>query len=297
MTFRHFIIAMLVPLTWGFGFALAKQGLDHFPPLLMMSLRFSLAALVMVWFVPVPKGYFGQIFFISFVAATMQYGLTFSGLALMDATPAILLVQSEVIFGVVIAAVLLKEKPTFRQILGIAVSLLGILTIVGAPSLDGQMVGVLLVMSGCLFWAFGQVLVRRLSSALSGFQITAWLGVMAGPQMLFASVLIDGDPLPSIMVAPLSAWLTVLYLGLAMTAVGYSAWYYVLARYPVPVVMPLLLLLPVATIIGAVTFLGETPDPRVLVGGSIVIAGVASVIIDPKALRKLLLRRVKTQPE
>lgn len=297
MTFRHFIIAMLVPLTWGFGFALAKSGLDHFPPLLMMSLRFLLAALVMVWFVPVPKGYYGQIFVISFVAATMQYGLTFSGLARMDATPAILLVQSEVIFGVIIAAVLLKEKPTYRQIFGIGISLFGILTIVGAPSLDGQMVGVSLVMSGCLFWAFGQVLVRRLDGALSGFQLTAWLGVMAGPQMMLASIVIDGNPLPLMMVAPLSAWLTVLYLGLAMTAVGYSAWYYVLARYPVPMVMPLLLLLPVATILGAVTFLGETPDPLVLLGGGIVIAGVASVIIDPKAIRNLLLRRVKSRIE
>ena len=291
MTLRHFLIAMLVPLTWGFGFALAKAGLDHFPPLLMMSLRFLIAALVMVWFVPMPKGYYRQIFFISFVAATMQYGLTFSGLARMDATPAILLVQSEVIFGVVIAAILLKERPTLRQVIGIAISFLGILKIVGAPSLAGHMVGVMLVLSGCLFWAFGQVLVRRLDGALSGFQITAWLGVMAAPQMMLATILLDGNPVPLMMAAPLSVWLTVLYLGLAMTAIGYSAWYYVLARYPVPLVMPLLLLLPVATILGAVTFLNEVPDPTVLFGGAIVIAGVASVIIDPGMIRKVFRRR------
>ena len=54
--------------------------------------------------------------------------------------------------------------------------------------------------------------------------------------------------------------------------------------------MPLLLLLPVATILGAVTFLGERPDEIVLLGGFIVIAGVATVIIDPSGLRALWYR-------
>ena len=69
-----------------------------------------------------------------------------------------------------------------------------------------------------------------------------------------------------------------------MTVIGYSAWYYVLARYPVPVVMPLLLLLPVAAILAAVGWLGEVPDRMVMVGGAVVIAGVAMVIIEPAQL-------------
>jgi len=283
MTFRHILIALLVPLTWGFGFALAKAGLNHFSPLLLMGMRFTLAAAVLVFFVPIPRGYLWQICWIAFIASTLQYGLTFSGLARMDATPAVLLVQSEVIFGVVIAALLLAERPTIRQIMGIGIALLGILTIVGAPSLSGQTVGVALILSGCLTWAFGQVLIRRLKGALTGFQLTAWMGVMAGPQMLVAALLFESDLATQISTASMADWGTVIYLGLVMTVIGYSAWYFVLARYPVPMVMPLLLLLPVATILGAVTFLGERPDLVVLLGGAIVITGVATVIIDPRA--------------
>ena len=284
MQLKHLLIAMLVPLTWGFGFTFAKSGLGHFPPLLLMGMRFVLAALVLVWFVPVPRGYLWTICYISFIAATLQYGLTFSGLAIMHATPAVLLVQSEVVFGVVIAALILGEKPNMRQTLGIVIALGGILVIVGAPALKGQMLGAALVLLGGVFWALGQVLIRRLNGALGGFQLTAWLGMIAGPQMLLGSFLIDGNPLPAVAEAPLSAWLTVLYLGLVMTVIGYSAWYYVLARYPVPVVMPLLLLLPVAAILSAVVLLGEEPDITVLTGGFVVIGGVSMVIIEPSQL-------------
>ena len=284
MQLNHLLIAMLVPLTWGFGFTLAKSGLGHFPPLLLMGMRFVLAALVLVWFVPVPRGYLWTICYISFIAATLQYGLTFSGLAIMQATPAVLLVQSEVVFGVVIAALILGEKPNMRQSLGIMIALGGVLVIMGAPALKGQMLGASLVLLGGVFWALGQVLIRRLNGALGGFQLTAWLGMIAGPQMLLGSFLIDGNPLPAVAEAPLSAWLTVLYLGLVMTVIGYSAWYYVLARYPVPVVMPLLLLLPVAAILSAVVLLGEEPDITVLTGGFVVIGGVSMVIIEPSQL-------------
>jgi O-acetylserine/cysteine efflux transporter len=286
MTIRHILIALLVPLTWGFGFALAKAGLDHFSPLLLMGMRFLIAAAVLVWFVPIPRGYLKQICSISFIAATLQYGLTFSGLARMDATPAVLLVQAEVIFGVIIAALLLGEKPSLKQIVGITISCLGILTIVGAPSLDGQIFGVMLILGGTLAFALGQVLIRRLKGALTGFQLTAWMGVMAGPQMILAAMLFEGDLALQISTAPLAAWGTVLYLGLIMTVIGYSAWYFVLARYPVPMVMPVLLLLPVATILGAVSFLGERPDMIVLLGGAIVISGVGAVIIDPSVYAK-----------
>jgi len=292
MTPRHLLIALLVPMTWGFGFALAKAGLVYFPPLLLMGMRFAIAAMLLVWFVPLPHGHWRALTIIALISATFQYGLSFTGLSMIDATPAILLVQSEVVFGTVIAAVILKERPTRRQFAGTAIALAGIVTIVGAPSLEGQMTGVVLILCGCLFWAFGQVMVRQLGDVMSGFQMTAWIGMIAAPQMLVASVLIEGNPFPALMAAPAFAWGTVLYLGVMMTAVGYSAWYFLLSKYPVPMVMPLLLLLPVSTILGAVSFLGERPDPHVLLGGAIVIGGVAAVIVEPAHLRRFFGKAV-----
>ena len=76
-----------------------------------------------------------------------------------------------------------------------------------------------------------------------------------------------------------------------MTVVGYSAWYFILARYPVPMAMPVLLLLPVSTVLGAISCRGERPGTPVMLGGLIVIGGVAAVIVQPGQLRRLISRR------
>ena len=128
---------------------------------------------------------------------------------------------------------------------------------------------------------------RRCRTAVTGFQLTAWIGVIAPPQMLLASVIIEGNPVPALVTASIGDWATVAYLGVVMTVIGYDAWYFLLARYPVPTVLPLLLLLPVSTILGAIGFLGERPDAHVMIGGLIVIGGVGAVIVEPSEIRKL----------
>ena len=73
-------MALTVPLVWGMGLVIAKGAIDHFPPILLMALRFSLTAFVLVWFVPIPKKHLINLFGIAIIAAAIQYSLTFSGL-------------------------------------------------------------------------------------------------------------------------------------------------------------------------------------------------------------------------
>ena len=48
MNAREFLLALSVPFSWALGFVVAKAGLEEFPPLLLMSIRFAIAALVLV---------------------------------------------------------------------------------------------------------------------------------------------------------------------------------------------------------------------------------------------------------
>jgi O-acetylserine/cysteine efflux transporter len=65
-----------------------------------------------------------------------------------------------------------------------------------------------------------------------------------------------------------------------MTALGYGLWYSLVGRHPVSRVAPFLLLLPVFSVIGGVTVLGESLTLQTALGGAIVIAGVGFILLE-----------------
>ncbi len=278
------LLATSVPLVWGIGFTLAKAGMNEFPPLFLMGLRFSLASLVLVWFVTYPHGQLKQIFWISFVGSTLQYGLTFTGLSMIDASLAIIIIHLEVPFAVLLAALFLKDKPGKQRIIGMMISFTGIVLIAGQPSLQGQMLAILLTTSGALMWAVGQIMVKRLENPPSGFALTAWIGVFSGPQMILGSFIFEESQLQSLAQASWIGWGVLLYLAIIMTALGYGIWYRVLSRNPVSKVMPVMLLLPVFTIISSMLLLEEHPATITFLGGTVVLGGVSMIVLtkDPK---------------
>ncbi len=86
-------MGIAVPLIWGLGVVFAKAAIAHFPPVLLMSLRFAVTALLLVWFVRPPWGLMGRLFIIALVSAAIQYSLTFNGLRGVDASTAVLVIH------------------------------------------------------------------------------------------------------------------------------------------------------------------------------------------------------------
>lgn len=269
-------MAISVPVIWGMGFTLAKVAFVHadFPPILLMAFRFTLTALVLVWFVKQPIGQMMAIFWIAVISATIQYSLTFTGLSGIDASTAIIVVQLEFPFMALLAVIFLKDTLSPRRIFGIAVAFVGIIMIAGQPDLRGETRYIALVIGGALAWAIGQVMVKRLKSPVSGFTLIAWVAVFAAPQLFIASWLFEDNQLEIIRTTGWIGWSVVIYLGLIMTALGYAIWYHVLTKFPISQVGPFLLLLPVSSIAGSMLMLGERLSPIEMAGAVVVITGV-----------------------
>lgn len=268
--------AVLVALIWGMGFVVAKGGMAHFPPILLMALRFSITALALVWFVGPVGANLRYLLLISVIGAALQYALTFSGVNGLGAGLAALVVQLEVPFLVILGALLLGEKPTARSWLGILIAFAGVGIIASQERFSGSLPALLLVMGGALTWAFGQVLVRRISG-MSGLSVTAWTAILAAPQLFVLSAVFETGQIAALRSAGPGAWAAAIYLGLVMTALGYFLWNSLLLRRQVGQVAPFLLLLPVFSVIGGAVFLGEGITLSRLAGGAVVLCGVALI--------------------
>ncbi len=275
---RDILLALSVPLIWGLGFTFAKAALGQFPPLLLMALRFSLTAVVLVWFVRPPVAMMARIALIALVSATLQYGLTFTGLIDLDASSAIIVVQLEVPFALLLSAVFLKERIGWRRAAGMAMAFAGVVLIAGEPRLRGDLAPVLLVTGGAFAWAVGQVMIKTVRG-VGGFALIAWVAVFAAPQRFVASLLFEHGQAEALANADALGWGVVIYLGLVMTAVGYGVWYRLLGLYRVNQVMPYLMLMPVTTMISGVLLLDETITAITALGAAIVIAGVGFITL------------------
>jgi len=270
-------MALCVPLIWGMGFVFAKAAIFHFPPILLMALRFALTAAMLVWFVRMPMGNMWRLFAVAIVAAAIQYSLTFTGLVGLDAGIAALIVQLEVPFLVLLGALILGEQPGLRKWLGIAVAFVGMGLMAHQGEFGANLISVAFVIGGAFFWALGQVMIRSLKD-IEGLQVTAWVAVFAAPQLLVMSLVFEEGQIEAIQTAGAVVWGAVVYLGVVMTALGYFLWNTLIRAHDVGRVAPFLLLLPVFAVLGGMLFLGEEPGLEKLAGGAVILLGVAVIV-------------------
>ena len=279
MNIKDTLIASLVPIFLGFGFVIAKPAFESFPPILLMGIRFTFAASILIWWFPIPREYLKKIFFASLIANSLQYSITYTGLNYIDASAAVLLVQREVPFGVIFAYFMLKEKPTIRALIGILIAFVGVYILTGSPNLNGKFFGVGLTILGSAIWALGQVIVKPLSKAINPLALVAWLALFSGPLLICLSAILDGNTITYLTEASFDHWIIAFYIGFIMQPITYGCFYYVLKNNPLYKVLPIVTMgIPPTGLLAAIFLLGEKPTPELFIGGVIIIIWVIMII-------------------
>ena len=284
MKLRDVFLAIAVAVMFGAGVVFSKAAITHFPPILLTAIRFTLVGLLLVWFVPIPRHRLGRIFLAALTSATISYSLVFSGLKQIDVSLMIIVVQLEVPFAALFAWLVLKDPLGWRGTAGMIIAFIGIGIIAGAPEQRSALFPVMLVMAGSVVWALGQIIIKSVGP-IGGFTMIAWIAVFTGPQLLVTSWIFEDNHWEAIRTAPMIVWISVGYLGIVMTTLGYAAWYSLLGRYDVNQVIPFMLLVPIVTILGGVVFLGESLSVVRVAGGVLVISGVAAMTIKRSITR------------
>jgi len=283
---RDSLRATLVATVWGANFVVIDEGLKGFPPFLLLSARFLLVAFPLILFVPRP-GPWKPILLVGLLMSLGQFSLLYLGLQLgMPAGLASILLQAQVMFGIVISSVVLGEHASRRQAAGVLVGLVGLGVVALSYSSRAPIAPLALTIGAALSWATGNVISRR-SKIGSGPGLVVWSAIVVPVPALVMAFIVNGPHAIGHALAHTDL-LTVgstLYTVVLSSLFGYTVWNSLLSRYPVGAVTPFALLVPVAGTISAWIVLGQVPTAAEAAGGVVLLAGVAIASLRRPAAR------------
>ncbi|SMH62663.1 DMT family transporter [Azospirillum agricola] len=278
MSVQDIGLALVVVLLWGVNFVAAKLALAEFSPLLLMGLRFTLVAALLLPFVRVPWGRLRGILLLSMVLGSVHFPLMFMGIKGLDAATASVAAQLQVPFSSLMAAIFFKDRLGWRRTLGMVIAFAGVALLAGEPARIENPVPLLLVVTASLAFALGSVQIKRLES-VEGFTLNAWMALFAAPQLLTLSLLVEQDQIAAIRNATLVGWGALAFIAVMATIVAYGLWYRLLRLYDVNQTVPYLLLLPAVGVASGVLLLGEPLSWRLVVGGLVTVAGLSLIVL------------------
>lgn len=273
---RDVLLASMVVLIWGVNFVAANIGMEVFPPLLLAALRFALVAIPAVFLVKPPGNGWRTVVGVGLLMGFAQFGLLYTAMMLgMPAGLASLVLQVQTVFTVLIASVVLGEKPSRLQVVGISIGVLG-MTIVGwqflavAPALP-----FLLTVLAAAAWATGNVLTRR-RPPRSGFSLVVWSALVAPVPLLATSFLLEGSDriVHAVTHVTIRGVLGLAFVAYGASMVGYGIWNLLLSRHAAATVAPWSMFVPVIGAIAAWAYNGEVPTPLGVLGGLVTVVGV-----------------------
>ena len=275
MSLIQIVCAVMVPLLWGYQFVVIKVGIVEFPPLFFLGLRFLAMALLLVPFVKKPaRQELSPVAAISVFLGGLNFGLFYVGLGLGSGSISAVAYQLATPFTILLAWPLLAERPSLVTSSGVLLAFLGVVVLAAGPGLSANAIPILLVVGAALAFAVANVLTKR-HGPFDPLMLTGWSSLFTVPQVMLMSFVLEDGQLTSLVTADEHGWLALAYTVFIGGIVGFSLWFWLIARCTMGRVAPFGLLLPVFALISSVLFLDEHITPTLIVGALLAISGVA----------------------
>lgn len=287
MNRKDSLLAAGVATIWGFNFVVIAWGMHDVPPLLFAAIRFAAVVFPAVLLVPRPSVPWRVVALVGVFMSLGQFGFLYVAMdAGMPPGLAALVLQAQVIFTVLIAAGVLRERPTRAQVGGVVIGSLGLVVVALGRGGQVGLGALLLCLLGALSWGIGNV-ISRSSGIVGGLSLTVWSAVVVPVPLLALSLVVDG---PSAVTTALSSFswqagVSTLYTAGLASLVGYGIFNSLLSRNSPSAVVPWVLLAPVVAMASAWPLLGQRPNAAEAIGGLVLIIGVLVAMRPSRSLR------------
>jgi drug/metabolite transporter (DMT)-like permease len=282
---KVWIALWTVYIIWGSTYLGIELAGETMPPFFAAAVRFLAAGALMLGIVAWQRGRAALR-----LTRAEAMSAAFVGVLLPGANSLLFLTEKQVPIGLaslIIASIPLwvlllrlavRERPDLISTLGLLVGFAGIAVLAKPGGGSGSLGYLLLTVLAAFLWAFGSFLSPRLPVPRDAFAATAY-EMLAGGVVLVTAALIAYSP-AELNPAHYSARsiFGLVYLIVAGSLVGYSAYAWLLANAPIGQVSTYAYVNPVIAIALGAIVLGESITWRIVGGALLVLAAVALVV-------------------
>lgn len=284
----HLALAVLIPVVLAqqtvgaLCFPIAKYGLTIIEPFTYAFFRYLLASAALLLIVRArPQGVaikrpdIWRILLLGLLIIPGNQTLYLWGQSLTAAGHGSIMFATTPIWVFVLSATYLREKVIWRRMLGLATALCGAFVIVLAGAVQvglEYLLGDVIILLSVWCWALYTILGKPLAEKYGAIRITAYAmsagTLMYAPFGLYRAIRFEYAQ------TNLGAWLTIVYMAIAMSVVGYTIWYWLLKHMQASRLAVFSNVQPVIATVVAYFALGEVPGTAFFIGAAVVLTGV-----------------------
>jgi len=271
----------LAVMVWGGSFIVTRQAVLQMPPLAFAVGRFTLALLglglahgVGRVSLRVPRDTWAWLAISGLLGTTLTYVLENIALRFTSAGNSSLFIAASPLVSVAGAILFLGERPAWRQLLGMAIALGGMLAMVGGNvAVTGT--GDLLMALNTLVGASYGLVAKKLAGRLNPLVTLTWSYVIGLVGLLPCAWLEALTTASTPWTWSPGLLISLGYLGLLSSCGAYWLWQAALRHVTATAAGIFLYLMPVWTLIFSALFLGETITPARALEATLILGGVA----------------------
>ena len=289
---RDYIELLIMSAIWGSSFLFLRIAAPEFGPFLLIQMRVLTAVVVMLP-ICISIGKWGEltanwrvIFLVSLANMAVPFCL-FAFAALHMGSGLMSIMNATVpFFTALIGFAVFGQRLPILSLCGMVVGFTGVIVLVFDPDAinlaEGGILAVLSALCACFLYGMALNLVSRKLMKVSGIAITTGSLISSSILLLPFSTQSLPETMPA---APV--WAAVAALGIGCTGVAYVMFYRLIARIGSEQTIMTAYLIPLFSLLWGYLFLSESITTSTVLGGSLVLLGVAMATGKLPGLTKL----------
>lgn len=274
---KNYVLLIVTFVLWGSSYVASKYVYPFIPPVTVVLIRNALSAVLLAaltakngFHKPVKK-HILLFILIGFMMYASAVGLVYLSTSLLGASMSALLNTLNPVFISLFAMIFLKEKITPQIIIGIAVSLIGVVLVLGVSFESLSALGITFSIAAVLLWSIGSVLVKKISAQYPAVELSLYMTLGAVPfNIIYSAIELHSRP----MELNVHAVLVMLYIVILGGFLPNLLWNNCLSKIPASTCSMFYPVQPLAATLLGILILGEELSWNFFIGGLIICIGV-----------------------